>query len=89
MPGLVADDTRLVVQGIRRSHDGALEGAELYVNGVEIETLHPGPAHMLGLRHDMLSLLMSLFPHKTDFDDFGAMRHPRLRLRDLDLFAAA
>jgi len=56
------------------------------VNGLEIETLHPGPAHTLGLRQDMLQLLLTLFPHKVMLGDFGTMRYPRIRLKDLDLF---
>lgn len=58
------------------------------VNGLEIETLHPGPAHTLGLRQDMIQLLLTLFPHKVMMGDFGAMLHPRIRLKDLDLFEA-
>lgn len=55
------------------------------VNGIEIESLHPGTAFAHGLRGDTLTQYLSLFPHKTSLDDFGAMRHPRLRLRDLEL----
>jgi len=58
------------------------------VNGLDIETLHPGPPHNLGLRMDMLQLLLTLFPHKDMLGDFGAMLHPRIRLKDLDLFEA-
>lgn len=59
------------------------------VNGIEIESLHPGPAHTLGLRHDMLALFLAMFPHKAQFSDFGTMSYPRIRLRDLDLFEVA
>ncbi|WP_439156282.1 Hint domain-containing protein [Yoonia sp.] len=55
------------------------------VNGIEIESLHPGTAFSHGLRGDTLTQYLSLFPHKTSLDDFGTMRHPRLRLRDLEL----
>ena len=57
----------------------------LLVNGLEIETLHPGSAFNLGLRGDALREYLSLFPHKQGFEDFGLMDHPRLRLRDLEL----
>lgn len=57
----------------------------LSVNGIVIESLHPGTAFALGLRGDMLTLFLSLFPHKRDFEDFGIMQNPRLRLRDLDI----
>lgn len=57
----------------------------LNVNGIEVETLHPGTAFNLGLRGDALREYLSLFPHKRSFEEFGMMDHPRLRLRDLDL----
>lgn len=59
------------------------------VNGLEVETLHPGPGHTLGLRSDMVQLLLSLFPHKIMLSDFENLLHPRLRLRDLDIFDVA
>lgn len=55
------------------------------VNGLEVETLHPGSAFNLGLRGEALREYLSLFPHKSGFEDFGLMQHPRLRMRDLDL----
>lgn len=59
------------------------------VNGVDVETLHPGPAHMLPLNAAMLGTYLSLFPHVRCIADFGAMAAPRLRQDDLDLVAAA
>lgn len=64
---------------------GFEEHHKVSVNGIEVESLHPGPAHTLALRQDMIQLLLSLFPHKVMFSDFGSMLHPRIRLRDLDL----
>lgn len=61
----------------------------LNVNGVEVESLHPGLPHTLGLKSDMLSRLMTLFPHKQSLIDFGPLVNPRLNLRDLDVFDAA
>ncbi|WP_106744809.1 Hint domain-containing protein [Yoonia maritima] len=57
----------------------------ILVNGIEIESMHPGTFFALGLRGEMLVQYLSLFPHKIDLDDFGEMRNPRLRLRDLEL----
>ncbi len=57
------------------------------VNGIEIESLHPGTAHSLGLRGNILAEYLSLFPHKRNLEHFGIMRHPRLRLSDLELLA--
>lgn len=59
------------------------------VNGVEIESLHPGLPHTIPMRQDMLMLFMSLFPHKNRLSDFHSLLHPRINLRDLDLFAVA
>jgi hypothetical protein len=57
----------------------------LLVNGIEIESLHPGTFFGLGLRGDTLAQYLALFPHKRDLQDFGEMRNPRLRMRDLEL----
>ncbi|WP_342078533.1 Hint domain-containing protein [Yoonia sp. SS1-5] len=57
----------------------------LSVNGIEIESLHPGTAFALGLRGEMLAQYLSLFPHKQNLSDFGTLQYPRIRLRDLDL----
>jgi len=62
---------------------------QICVNGIEIETLHPGLPHTVQLRQDMQLLFMSLFPHKTKMADFANLLHPRINLRDLDLFAVA
>ena len=61
----------------------------LLANGVEVESMHPGLPHTLGLRGEILDLFMSCFPHKRELDDFGPAIMPRLRLQDLDIFDAA
>ncbi|MEL6570724.1 MAG: Hint domain-containing protein [Pseudomonadota bacterium] len=61
----------------------------ILVNGIEIETLHPGLPHMIQMRQDIQMLFMSLFPHKQRLSDFNGLLHPRINLRDLDLFAVA
>lgn len=62
---------------------------QINVNGIEIETLHPGLPHIVQMRSDMQLLFMSLFPHKNNLADFEDLLRPRLNLRDLDLFAVA
>jgi hypothetical protein len=64
---------------------GFAKQRSLSVNGIEIETLHPGTAFTLGLRGEVLAEYLSLFPHKRSLEDFGLMGHPRLRLQDLQL----
>ena len=51
----------------------------MIVNGVEIETHHPGPQIEAALSYDMLALYLSMFPDKRCVEDFGPMMaHPRL-----------
>ena len=68
---------------------GFADHCSISVNGIEVETLHPGLPHRLNLRSDIAALLMQLFPHKQTLGDFGPLLHPRIALRDLDLFTAA
>lgn len=68
---------------------GFADHCSLMVNGVELESLHPGLPHRLNMQSNMATLLMSLFPHKATLADFGPLLHPRIALRDLDLFAVA
>ncbi len=59
------------------------------VNGIDIETLHPGPAHSVGLGTKMMPHFMNLFPHVSNISSFGTLVAPRLRKADLDLVIAA
>ena len=63
----------------------ALDGQHrIMANGVELETMHPGDAYSLGLRGQSLELFLSLFPHVENFEGFGTLLHPRLRMSDLE-----
>lgn len=73
------------VAPVRTYQLGFATQRSLSVNGLQIETLHPGTAFTLGLRGEILTEYLSLFPHKRRLEDFGLMDHPRLRLRDLEL----
>ena len=70
-------------------HLGFARHERLVANGVEVESFHPGPLHMLQLRGDLLVLYLSCFPHMPDLPAFGPPCLPRLRLPDLDLFDVA
>ena len=61
----------------------------ILASGVEVESFHPGPAHLFPLRGELLTLFLSCFPHVEALEDFGAPDIPRLRLSDLDLFDVA
>ncbi|MEL7211671.1 MAG: Hint domain-containing protein [Pseudomonadota bacterium] len=55
----------------------------MLVNGVEIETHHPGLKIKNQLSRDMLQLYLSMYPGKRSLEDFGPMAHPRLSEDDL------
>lgn len=61
----------------------------LNVGGIEMESYHPGPEHLVSVRGNMLDLFLSMFPHIKELSDFGPLSQPRVSLRDLDLFSAA
>ncbi len=67
-------------------HLGFRDHQRLIASGVEVESHHPGTMHELGLRGDLMTLYLSLFPGVRQFADFGPLRHPRLRMSDLDLW---
>lgn len=68
---------------------GFAEHACVNVNGIDVETLHPGPAHAIGLGPDLLPHLMAMFPHMRNLTDFGPLTAPRLNKADIDLVMAA
>ena len=55
----------------------------MLVNGVEVETHHPGAQIESQLSRDMLTLYLSMFPGIRQIEDFGPMAHPRLSIDDL------
>ncbi len=61
----------------------------LSVGGIEVESYHPGPEHLVSVRGNMLELFLTMFPHINELSDFGPLSRPRVSLRDLDLFSAA
>jgi len=59
------------------------------VNGIAVETLHPGPAHLFNARAEIQQHFEELFPHVQTPAAFGPMVAPRLRLDDLALVQVA
>lgn len=49
----------------------------IYVNGLEVESFHPGPEAVYSLSNEMREQFMALFPHKRSLGDFGRMLWPR------------
>lgn len=70
-------------------HLGFAGHRTLSVNGVEIESSHPGKIEPGSVPSDLLPLFMSLFPHMEGSRDFGPLAMPRLTDADLDHLVAA
>lgn len=61
----------------------------LRVNGVEVESFHPGPGLTGRESPDLIALLLSFFPGMDDIGDFGRLAHPRLNTGEFDPSRAA
>jgi hypothetical protein len=67
-----------------RSYHLVLERHSLIrVNGVELESYHPGTSATGQLQGDLRARFMALFPHLGTLGDFGALAYPRLTPGDL------
>lgn len=51
--------------------------AAINVDGMEMETYHPGSAAIRSVSHPMRDLFLSMFPHISHARDFGPLAHPR------------
>lgn len=56
----------------------------IWAGGLEAETFHPGIGFERNLGPNMLSLLLSFFPHIREPKDFGGLAHPRRALCTAD-----
>ena len=74
---------------VRCYHFCLTKHALVRVNGVELETYHPGSAASGQLGHTVRQQFMGLFPHLTDLGGFGAVVLPRLSRSDLLALDAA
>lgn len=54
--------------------------ASIMVNGLDMETFHPGEDFQMNMGQNMLSLFLSLFPHIDEPDDFGRLSYDRAPL---------
>ncbi|MFY0636075.1 MAG: Hint domain-containing protein [Vannielia sp.] len=60
-----------------------------YVNGVQVESFHPGLKSEAMHDREMSALFLALFPHIDRFEDFGPMDVPRLTAFELENLRAA
>jgi len=51
--------------------------AVINVDGIEMETFHPGAAAPRDVSHSLRDRFISLFPRIGDLSDFGPLAHPR------------
>lgn len=51
--------------------------AAIMVNGLDMETFHPGNQFQQNMGEKMLSLFLSLFPHISEPEDFGTLNYER------------
>lgn len=72
------------VSPVRVFHLGFRGHRILRVNGVEVESFHPGQMNLGRLGPEMAALFMSMFPHVHDMGGFGRLALPRLSEDDLD-----
>ncbi|NVK45525.1 MAG: Hint domain-containing protein [Rhodobacteraceae bacterium] len=71
------------ISSVRSYHIGLARHSLLRVNGVELESYHPGTAAAGQLQGDLRGRFMALFPHLDGLGDFGAMAQLRLTPTDM------
>ena len=76
------------VTSVRTYHIALPQHAIIRVNGVEMESYHPGTTAAAHLTGDMRIRFMGLFPHLDSLGDFGAMAQSRLTASDLMMLQA-
>lgn len=62
--------------------------ATIMVNGLDMETFHPGEDFQRNMGHNMLQLFLSLFPHIDEPEDFGSLccaRQPLVAANGLEV----
>ena len=65
-------------------HLGFARHERMVVQGVEMESYHPGIETVEALSPELRALFLSLFPHVASPDDFGPVAWPRIDLAEPD-----
>ncbi|WP_417239328.1 Hint domain-containing protein [Celeribacter halophilus] len=71
------------ISSVRSYHIGLARHSLLRVNGVELESYHPGITAAGQLYGDLRGRFMALFPHLETLGDFGALAQLRLSPTDV------
>lgn len=77
------------ISSVRTYHICLSQHRLIRINGIDLETYHPGTSASGQLIGTLRSTFMNLFPHLSELGDFGAMVHPRLSMGDLVALDAA
>lgn len=93
-PGLDYEDGENVISvtpltPVRLYHLAFARHQLIRVNGVDLESSHPGLSAIRALGHEMRALLLSLYPHHTSAEGFGPFVRPRYSIEDMDDRGAA
>lgn len=70
------------ISAVQTYHLGFARHCVFPINGIEVESVHPGTIDPL-LGDDLGRLYLSLFPHFSDLRDFGPLTLPRVSEADL------
>lgn len=73
---------------VRMFHICLARHAAIDIDGLAVETFHPGMAALRRLGPGQRALFMSMFPHITRPSDFGPLAHPRATEEDDEMTAA-
>ena len=74
---------------VRLFHLGFARHEVIAVNGVEIESMHPGPELVRSLAAPELKRFLSIFPHVRALSQLGPLLLPRLSLEAAQVVTAA
>lgn len=76
------------ISTVRSYHICLTQHRLIRVNGIELETYHPGTTAGGQLQGSLRNQFIEMFPHLSNLGDFGAMAYPRLSPTDLMMLEA-
>lgn len=71
------------ISTVRSYHIALTRHSQIRVNGVELESYHPGPTISGQLPSDLRPRFLEMFPHLETLNSFGPLCQPRLSPTDL------
>ncbi|MCV6823713.1 MULTISPECIES: Hint domain-containing protein [Halocynthiibacter] len=77
------------VSPVKTYHIGFAEHHIIRINGLELESYHPGDDAAMSLTHEMEELFLEMFPHVEKMSDFGPQCLPRLSFEEMQAGVSA